>query len=58
MTQDTTIHPFHVDIPQADLDDLRERLAHTRWPDELPGAGWSREREASVGIQLISGLLR
>ena len=39
---DTTIHPFHVEIPQADLDDLHERLAHTRWPDELPGVGWSR----------------
>lgn len=33
--------PFRIDIPQADLDDLRERLARTRWPDEVPGAGWS-----------------
>jgi microsomal epoxide hydrolase len=22
------------------LDDLRERLARTRWPDEIPGSGW------------------
>src|SRR5918999_5994797 len=36
------IRPFRIDIPQADLDDLRERLARTRWPDELPGVGWSR----------------
>jgi pimeloyl-ACP methyl ester carboxylesterase len=36
-----TIHPFTIDIPQADLDDLHERLARTRWPDELPGVGWS-----------------
>ncbi|MGI5272592.1 epoxide hydrolase family protein [Nonomuraea sp. CA-218870] len=35
------IRPFRIDIPQADLDDLRERLARTRWPDELDGAGWS-----------------
>jgi hypothetical protein len=27
--------------PQADLDDLADRLARTRWPDELPGVGWS-----------------
>jgi hypothetical protein len=27
-------------IPQADLDDLADRLARTRWPDELPDAGW------------------
>jgi len=33
------ITPFRVDIPQADLDDLADRLARTRWPDELPGAG-------------------
>jgi pimeloyl-ACP methyl ester carboxylesterase len=37
-----TIQPFTIAIPQADLDDLRERLARTRWPDELPGVGWSR----------------
>ena len=34
------IRPFRIDIPQADLDDLRERLARTRWPDELDEAGW------------------
>ncbi|HEY0738537.1 MAG TPA: epoxide hydrolase [Herpetosiphonaceae bacterium] len=37
-----TIHPFTIDIAQADLDDLRARLAHTRWPDALPEVGWSR----------------
>jgi microsomal epoxide hydrolase len=37
----TEINPFRIDVPQADLDDLRERLARTRWPDELPGVGWS-----------------
>jgi pimeloyl-ACP methyl ester carboxylesterase len=36
------IQPFEVSIPQTDLDDLYDRLAHTRWPDELPGVGWSR----------------
>jgi len=36
-----TIQPFSIHIPQADLDDLRDRLARTRWPDELPGVGWS-----------------
>jgi epoxide hydrolase len=37
----TEIKPFRIDVPQADLDDLHERLARTRWPDELPGVGWS-----------------
>lgn len=35
------IRPFEVSIPQETLDDLHERLARTRWPDELPGLGWS-----------------
>jgi pimeloyl-ACP methyl ester carboxylesterase len=34
--------PFRIDVPQADLDDLRERLARTRWPGPLPGDGWRR----------------
>lgn len=27
------ITPFHLSIPQADLDDLKRRLTDTRWPD-------------------------
>ncbi|MFI9635859.1 epoxide hydrolase family protein [Nocardia sp. NPDC051929] len=38
----TEIRPFRIDIPQADLDELRLRLARTRWIDELPSAGWER----------------
>jgi pimeloyl-ACP methyl ester carboxylesterase len=37
---DTEIRPFRIEVPQAALDDLRDRLARTRWPDELPGVGW------------------
>jgi epoxide hydrolase len=36
---DVAITPFTIDIPQAQLDDLRRRLEATRWPDELPGDG-------------------
>lgn len=32
--------PFQIAVPDAVLDDLRERLARTRWPDALPGTGW------------------
>jgi epoxide hydrolase len=39
---DAEIRSFRIDIPQADLDDLADRLARSRWPDELPGVGWSR----------------
>ena len=35
-----SIQPFAINIPQVTLDDLREHLARTRWPDEIEGAGW------------------
>ena len=35
-----SIQSFTIDIPQATLDDLHARLARTRWPDEMEGAGW------------------
>jgi epoxide hydrolase len=38
---DAEIRPFRLDVPQADLDDLRQRLAHARWPAPLPGDDWS-----------------
>jgi pimeloyl-ACP methyl ester carboxylesterase len=36
------ITPFRIEIPQAAVDALKERLARTRWPDDLPDTGWSR----------------
>jgi epoxide hydrolase len=39
-SSETEIRPFRIDIAQADLDDLRVRLARTRWPDQIPGVGW------------------
>ena len=36
----TDLRPFRIDVAQSEVDDLRERLRKTRWPDELPGAGW------------------
>ena len=32
--------PFEINIGDEVLADLRNRLAATRWPDELPGVGW------------------
>lgn len=34
------IVPYRVEVPETVLEDLRERLANTRWPDQLPGVGW------------------
>jgi epoxide hydrolase len=37
---DEVIRPFRILVPDCDLQDLRDRLDRTRWPDELPGVGW------------------
>jgi pimeloyl-ACP methyl ester carboxylesterase len=36
------IRPFTIEVPQADLDHLHDRLNTARWPGELPGVGWTR----------------
>lgn len=34
------IQPFKIAIPAEVIEDLHERLARTRWPDEVRGSGW------------------
>jgi microsomal epoxide hydrolase len=34
------LRPFRIAVSDEVLADLRERLARTRWPDQLPGSGW------------------
>ncbi len=36
----SAIEPFQIRVPDEVLEDLRERLARTRLPDQLPGSGW------------------
>ena len=36
------VQPFRIEIPQADVADLHNRLNNARWPGELPGVEWSR----------------
>jgi pimeloyl-ACP methyl ester carboxylesterase len=43
---DEVIRPFTVNIPQAEIDDLRRRIAATRWPEKETVA------DQSQGIQL------
>jgi epoxide hydrolase len=38
---DAEIRTFRIEVPQADLDDLHDRLARTRWPAALPGDDWT-----------------
>jgi pimeloyl-ACP methyl ester carboxylesterase len=42
MITDVSITPFRVEISEAELADLKSRLAATRWPDQLPSERWAR----------------
>lgn len=35
-----SISPFSIDVDDAVLEDLRDRVARTRWPDPAAGAAW------------------
>jgi hypothetical protein len=45
---DTAIRPFKVEIPETDLEDLRARIAATRFPDKEP------VDDDSQGVQLAT----
>ena len=38
----TLVEPFTVAVPDEALDDLRERLARTRWPERETVDDWSQ----------------
>src|ERR671938_143032 len=47
-TENATIRPFHVSVPEAELEDLRARIAATRWPEK------ETVEDASQGVQLAT----
>jgi pimeloyl-ACP methyl ester carboxylesterase len=42
----TAVHPFHVDVPEAELTELRRRISTTRWPER------ETVTDESQGVQL------
>lgn len=44
---------FHIDIPQADLDDLRDRIARTRWPEPSTVDGWTQGVPLDYARELV-----
>ncbi|GAA3523053.1 epoxide hydrolase [Amycolatopsis ultiminotia] len=43
----TEPEPFHVEVPQAELDDLHRRIDATRWPADFGNEDWSYGVEKS-----------
>ncbi|MCX5737834.1 MAG: epoxide hydrolase [Proteobacteria bacterium] len=49
-----TIQPFVIEVSDATLADLRERLARTRFPDQIEGANWDYGTELSYLRELVA----
>src|SRR5687767_5252005 len=49
---DTT--PFRLEVDQQVLDDLRERLLRTRWPEEPEDAGWTMGTDTGFMRRLVA----
>ncbi len=45
---------FVIRVPEETLTDLRERLAKTRWPDEVGNAEWTYGTNLSYLKELVS----
>src|SRR5690349_11081240 len=48
------MQPFRLEVPEAQLADLRERLARTRFPDEPPLEPWSTGASLAYLKDLVS----
>ncbi len=45
--------PFVIAVPDLVLNDLQQRLALTRWPDDVPGSGWQYGSNLSYLKELV-----
>jgi pimeloyl-ACP methyl ester carboxylesterase len=46
--------PFKINVSDAVLADLKQRLARTRFPDEIPGSGWDYGTNLQYLKELVS----
>ena len=47
------VRPFTVSIPDAEIDDVKQRLARTRWPDPETVGDWSQGVRVANARSLI-----
>lgn len=58
MTFPSTLRPFSVAVPESDLEDLRQRLARTRWPSDETVPDWSQGVRTSHLRSLVDSWAR
>jgi pimeloyl-ACP methyl ester carboxylesterase len=47
------VRDFRIDVPEADLDDLRDRLRRTRWPESATVGGWTQGVPLDYAKELV-----
>ena len=50
---DAPILPFEISVAEADIEDLKRRLANTRWPDQIAGTSWEYGTDLSYLRELV-----
>jgi microsomal epoxide hydrolase len=53
MSEKVTPETYTINVPDDILTDLRQRLSLTRWPDEIPDAGWQFGTDLSYIRELV-----
>ncbi|KAL3151609.1 hypothetical protein ABBQ38_012601 [Trebouxia sp. C0009 RCD-2024] len=52
LSKSSNPEPFKAVFSKTDVEDLKERLSRSRWPDQLPGVGW----EYGANLQYVQEL--
>lgn len=47
------IQPFQIRVADSVLDDLKQRLSRTRWPDAIDGSGWEYGVDLAYMTELV-----
>jgi pimeloyl-ACP methyl ester carboxylesterase len=53
LTAQLSVERFTIAVPDAVLSDLDDRLARTRWPDQVAGTGWSYGADTEYLRELV-----
>jgi pimeloyl-ACP methyl ester carboxylesterase len=48
------VERFHIQVEEEVLSDLRDRLGHIRWPDQMDGSSWEQGTELSYLQSLVA----
>jgi len=49
-----TQKPYRLSVPESDIDQLRQRLAQTRFPDQAPGSPWAYGTDVTWLRELVN----